>query len=306
MLLNRPISIGYFINLIKYDILVIFAYSSLSLIVHHYKYLHAVSIPISIAAIIGTLISLLLAFRTSQSYERWWEARIIWGSIVNDSRTLIRQFRQFLPDDDLAQAQIDQHIVSFKDRQIIWVYALGESLRRLPFSSQVTAYLDKHNLLDKVKLPSSNIPNLLLEKHSEELRHVCNRYKIDANKQVQLDSTLARLTDAMGKCERIKNTVFPKSYSVLIHFIIYVFLTALPFGLEEVGDVPEMVLTMLIPLLFIMIEKTAILLQDPFENRPTDTPMTTIALTIENNLNQITGNEEASKRPVENDKYYSM
>ncbi|MDJ1482642.1 bestrophin family ion channel [Cytophagaceae bacterium YF14B1] len=306
MLLNRPISIGYFINLIKYDILVIFVYSSLSLIVHHYKYLHAVSIPISVAAIIGTLISLLLAFRTSQSYERWWEARIIWGSIVNDSRTLIRQIRQFLPDDDLAQAQIDQHIVSFKDRQIIWVYALGESLRRLPFSSQVTAYLDKHKLLDKEKLPSSNIPNLLLEKHSEELKLVSNHYKLDPNKQVQLDSTLARLTDAMGKCERIKNTVFPKSYTVLIHFIIYVFLTALPFGLEEVGDVPEMVLTMLIPLLFIMIEKTAILMQDPFENRPTDTPMTAIAVTIENNLNQITGNEKASKQPVDNDKYYSM
>ncbi|MDJ1506273.1 bestrophin family protein [Xanthocytophaga agilis] len=306
MLLNRPISIGYFINLIKYDILVIFAYSSLSLIVHHYKFLHDVSIPISIAAIIGTLISLLLAFRTSQSYERWWEARIIWGSIVNDSRTLIRQLRQFLPEDELAKAQIDQHILSFKDRQIIWVYALGESLRKLPFSGQVTAYLDKHRLLDKNKLPSSNIPNLLLEKHSEELKQVANHYKLDPNKQVQLDSTLVRLTDAMGKCERIKNTVFPKSYSVLIHFIIYVFLTALPFGLEEVGDIPEMVVTMLIPLLFIMIEKTAILLQDPFENRPTDTPMTAIAVTIENNLNQITDSETAPKQLVDDDKYYSM
>lgn len=306
MLLNRPISISYFLNLIKYDILVVFAYSSLSLIVHHYKYLHAVSIPISIAAIIGTLVSLLLAFRTSQSYERWWEARIIWGSIVNDSRTLIRQLRQFLPDDELAQVQLDQHITSFKDRQIVWVYALGESLRRLPFSDQVTAYLEKHKLLDKDKLQSSNIPNLLLEKHSEELKQVSNHYKLDPNKQVQLDSTLARLTDAMGKCERIKNTVFPKSYTVLIHFIIYVFLTALPFGLEEVGDVPEMVLTMLIPLLFIMIEKTALLMQDPFENRPTDTPMTTIALTIENNLNQITDSNTVPKQIVDGGEYYSM
>ncbi len=295
MLLNRRISIGYFINLIKYDIFIILVYSSFSLIVHHYKYLHAISIPISVTAIIGTLISLLLAFRISQSYERWWEARIIWGSIVNDSRTFIRQVKQFLPADGSAQ----QPIGSFKDRQIIWAYALGESLRKLPFSEQVATYLDTH------KLQSSNVPNLLLEKHSEELQSVSTYYQLDANKQVQLDSTLLRLTEAMGKCERIKNTVFPKSYSVLIHFIIYVFMTSLPFGLEEVGDIPEIIVTILIPLLFIMIEKSAILMQDPFENRPTDTPVTAIAITIENNLNEMTGTA-AMQKYVDDTNYYVM
>ncbi|MCH5685177.1 hypothetical protein LWM68_13530 [Niabella sp. W65] len=63
----------------------------------------------------------MLAFRTAQSYERWWEARTVWGAIVNDSRTLLRQFMQFLPDN------LKNEFKDFADRQIVWAYALGES-----------------------------------------------------------------------------------------------------------------------------------------------------------------------------------
>ncbi|MDJ1499407.1 bestrophin family protein [Xanthocytophaga agilis] len=296
MLLNKPISLSYFINLIKYDALIIVLYSGIAMVVRHHKYLHSISIPLPVAAIIGTLISLLLAFRISQSYERWWEARIIWGGIVNESRTLIRQVKQFLPADPMAKT----HMIDFAERQIIWAFALGESLRKLPFSQKVTTYLNKH------ELQSNNIPNLLLDKHSEQWQYVSSQYNLDPNKQVQLDSTLVRLTDAMGKCERIKSTVFPKSYSVLIRFIIYVFLTVFPFGLEEVGDIPEIILSILIPLLFIMIEQTSVLMQDPFENRPTDTPVTTIAQTIEINLSEMTSSVMIQKQSPVDSSYYIL
>lgn len=109
----------------------------------------------------------------------------------------------------------------------------------------------------------------------------------------------------MGKCERIKNTVFPRSYTVLIQFIIYTFITIFPFGLSEVGEITEAILSILIPLLFVAIEKTALVMQDPFENRPTDTPMTNLAQVIERSLNDALG-EEAPVQDSASGSYYVM
>jgi ion channel-forming bestrophin family protein len=268
MLLNRRISIIYFANLIKTDVIFITLYALLVSTLDHKWLFRNVTITLSISAIIGTLVSLLLAFRTSQAYERWWEARIIWGSIVNDSRTYIAK------------------------RQIIWCYALSESLRGLEYSEKVKSYLAEHNIT------GNNIPNAILDVHAVELAEISNHFQMDAIKQVQLDDTLVKLTDSMGRCERIKNTVFPKSYSVLVHFLIYVFLTIFPFGLSNVTAVMEMILTMLIPTLFITIEQTAIIMQDPFDNKPTDTPMTTISGIIERNLTEMVGEEPPAAPPV--------
>jgi len=101
MLLNSRISILAFIKLIRFDIVAICSYAVLVGILDQYSFMSKISVPLAITATIGTAVSLLLAFRTAQSYERWWEARIIWGAIVNDSRTFIRQLIQFLPSSEL-------------------------------------------------------------------------------------------------------------------------------------------------------------------------------------------------------------
>lgn len=276
MLLNKSISILTFLKQIKFDIAAILSYSIIIGIADQYSFLAKISIPIGVTAVIGTALSLLLAFRTSQAYERWWEARIVWGSIVNDSRTLIRQIIQFTPQNK------EKEIHAFANRQIIWCYALGESLRKLPFSQKVQAYIDDQ------KITRKNIPNAILNNHSTALAQL----DISEFKQVQIDITLGRLCDAMGKCERIKNTVFPKSYSLLVHFLIYVFATLLPFGLEDKYVAIEIFLTTLLPSIFIAIERTAIILQDPFENAPTDTPVTSLATTIEINIKEMIGNKD--------------
>lgn len=276
MLLNKKISVLAFLKQIKFDITAILSYAIVIGIADQYSFLANISIPIGATAVIGTALSLLLAFRTSQAYERWWEARTVWGSIVNDSRTLIRQVIQFVPSNN------EKKIEEFANRQIIWCYALGESLRKLPFSKKVQAYIDDQKITDK------NIPNAILNQHSNTL----SKLGISEFKQIQIDATLSRLCDAMGKCERIKNTVFPKSYSLLVHFLIYVFATLLPFGLEDKYVAVEVFLTTLLPVVFIAIERTAIILQDPFENAPTDTPVTSLATTIEINIKEMIGNND--------------
>lgn len=295
MLINKKISVLYFIRLLRTDLLTIAVYAVLIGTLDHYGFLKQIQIPLPLAAFVGTTISLLLAFRTSQSYERWWEARVVWGGIVNDSRTLIRQLGQFLPRTMVGE----QVLKSYAERQSIWCYALGESLRKVPFSPKVSAYLKKHNI------KGANLPNSLLDIHATELAWACEQFSINANKQVQVDSTIARLCDSMGKCERIKNTVFPRSYSVLIHFLIYVLMTILPFGLEDKSVAVEILLTFLVPVLFIMIERTAIFMQDPFENLPTDTPMTALSMTIERNLMEMV-NSTAPEQQQQPDTYYIM
>ncbi|PZR22326.1 MAG: hypothetical protein DI539_05800 [Flavobacterium psychrophilum] len=272
MLLNKKISIFYFIKQIRFQILFIVLFATTIGFVDMHPWLKGITVPVGIAALLGTAVSLLLAFRTSQSYERWWEARIIWGAIVNDSRTLVRLSQQFLSKEEAERIAV---------RQIIWVYSLSESLRRQPFSGFVVDYL-KNN-----EIKATNLPNALLDRHSEQIKAANDNGQVSDFGQIQLNEIVTRLCDSMGKCERIKNTVFPRSYSVLLHTLIYVFAAMLPFGLDDEQLIVEIILTILIPIIFLSIEKTAIIMQDPFENSPADTPMTKLCQTIETNLTEM-------------------
>jgi putative membrane protein len=295
MLLKKNISIIYFLKLIKWDIFAIVSYSVLVGLLDHNSFFKDMVVPVSISAMVGTLLSLLLAFRTGQSYERWWEARIIWGAIVNDSRSLIRQLIQFIPDGDGKT----EYVQKFANRQAMWCFTLAESLRKGPFSPRTDNYFKELNA------ESDNRPNLLLTLHTKDLSELSARYNLDANKQVQLDNTIVKLTDAMGKCERIKSTIFPRSYSVMIHFMIYVLMTILPYGLDDNHFLIEIAVSIMIPSLFIAIERTAILMQDPFENKPTDTPMLALSATIERNLMEMSG-QPVPPKPPEPDTFYIM
>lgn len=159
--------------------------------------------------------------------------------------------------------------------------------------------------MDSNGINAFNVPNALLSAHSETVRKSRLGNLINDYQQVQLDSTIARLCDSMGKCERIKNTVFPKAHSMLIHTIIYVFATMIPFGLFDKYLVVETVITIGIPVIFIAIEKTSMLMQDPFENEPLDTPMTDLAKTIEINLREMIGETDVPVKK-EPEAYYVL
>ena len=293
MLLNRKISIWYFVNNIKWQILFVIAFALAVGFLHLRPEFKGVDIPLNILTLLGTVVSILLAFRTSQSYERWWEARIVWGAIVNDSRTLVRTILQFLPENEIEERK------KFAERQIIWVNALGETLRKAPLSPKVEAYVKFHNI------SAVNLPNALLDEHSHQISRLVAEGKISDFKQLQLNEIISRLCDSMGKCERIKNTVFPRSYSVMLHTLIYAFTAILPFSLNHNQFITEIAISIIIPLLFIAVEKTSIIMQDPFENTPVDTPMTSIPQTIEINIRQTMGEKEVPPK-VDKGLYYEI
>jgi ion channel-forming bestrophin family protein len=106
-----------------------------------------------------------------------------------------------------------------------------------------------------------------------------------------MDQTLTRLCNSMGQAERIKNTVFPSTYSLYIHLALHFFILLLPFGLVDLFGFLMVPVLVVITACFFLIEKMAIHLQDPFENKPTDTPMLTISRNIERDLKQMMSDE---------------
>lgn len=284
MLLKKKIPLKYVLGKIKVELALVLAYTILFEIFHHYFINVNVEIPIAVPAIIGTIISLLLAFKSNQAYDRWWEARIVWGAIVNESRTLVRQMITFYKDPDFS-VEASDFKEKFAKRQIAWCYSLGQSLRNDDAIKPITKLLNDEEL--RFVKNHKHIPNALLVLHAKDLYKARNEKRITTYQQVEIDNTLTRLCDAMGKCERIKNTVFPTTYSMYIHFALWLFISLLPFGLISLLSWFAVPLITTIAAAFFLIEKMAIHLQDPFENKPTDTPVTAIANTIEKNLIQM-------------------
>lgn len=305
MLLKSNIPLKYILGKIKPGLITVSLYSIIIAALYDTFHVTRITIPLSVPMILGTVISLLLGFRSNQAYDRWWEARIIWGAIVNDSRTLARQVLTFV-DSSYHSVEAKQFAERFIRRQIAWNYCLSRHLRNEnPLNGLKTFLLEEEM---KIISRYRNMPAAILEIHGRDITYALEMGWINQFQQVELDRTLTRLCDSMGKCERIKNTVFPATYSLYIHFAMNLFIMLLPFGLIEYFGYMEIPLVIAIAASFMLIEKMAIHLQDPFENKPTDTPMTAISGNIEKDLRQMLNDYhivEESEAP-DKSKYYVL
>jgi putative membrane protein len=298
MLLKKNIPISYVFGKIKLELALLTAYSAIVYIAHTYFDFPGVSIPIAIPGILGTIISLLLAFRSNQAYDRWWEARTLWGAIVNDSRTFARQVLTFVDNsyEDEDKRALKERMIK---RQMAWCYSLSQHLRGQDAHQSLKNYISEEER--KAISTMEHVPLALLEQHGNDLRLLHRMGWINDFQQVTMDETLTRFSNSKGGCERIKNTVFPVTYSVYIHFLVLFFVLLLPFSLIEVFGVIQIPLVVAISSSFFLIEKMAIHLQDPFECKPTDTPTTSISRKIEDNLRQLLKDEypqEQQHQPV--------
>jgi putative membrane protein len=284
MLLKKNIPIRYIVGKIKTELVLVTLYSVGVVVLYKVFNFTHLAIPLSIPMIMGTVISLLLAFRSNQAYDRWWEARTIWGAIVNDSRTLARQISWFTRTPEMdEQSHFIRH--RFIKRQIAWCYSLSRSLRGQDSQYGIEKYMSRSE--QQTIKNFNNSPMAILDLQGQELQKAYHNGVINAYQQVEIERTLSRLCDAMGKCERIKNTIFPATYSLYIHFSLLFFFLLLPFAVVDFFGYMAIPVVIAIAAVFFLIEKMAIHLQDPFENKPTDTPMTAICFTIERDLKQM-------------------
>jgi len=282
MLLKDKIPFKYMFGSIRREAIMITLYVAFIAAIHFSFHLN-IAIPISVPMILGTVISLLLAFRANQAYDRWWEARTVWGGIVNDSRSWSRQVLSFI-DNPYNDKEINAFQNTLINRQIAWTFALGRALRQRNNERDLGKWMTKDDMSFISRY--SNTAMGILELHARDLKFALDNGWINSFQHVHMDNTLNKFSDHMGRCERIKKTVFPSTYGLYLHLSMNLFIMLLPFALISIFGWFMIPLVTLIASCFWLIEKMSIHLQDPFENRPTDTPVTSIAETIERDLMQ--------------------
>lgn len=299
MILNRRIPITYIFKQIKWDLLFVAIFAASS----HYidEHIFDIVLPSEISAFLGTAISLLLSFKLSQSYDRWWEARKIWGAIVNDSRSFTVQLKNYTDYDNSEETK--SLVKTMVYRQIAWCHSFSLSLRNIPIRNQINHLLNKRDILEIKK--HKNIPLAITNLNGQSIRELKRKGSINDFQEVELNNTLVRIIDSMGRAERIKNTVFPRTYRVFLHLSIYIFLAALAASLTDLHSYYEVPVLLGMSLPFFLLEKTALQIQDPFENRPTDISTDAISQTIEMNLRQLLDEEDVAE-PKKTDKFYLM
>lgn len=279
MLLDKPIPFWYIFKKVRVELMYIVAIS-LTVYILTRAFEHVIpEMPFTIPGFLGTALSVLLSFKLNQSYDRWWEARKIWGSIVNDSRNLVLQLQAFVAPGH------ETEIRRVARRQAAWCYCLGQNLRQRDPLERVDGFIDAEEL--QAIANAQNKPLALLQQNNREIAGMRQQGLIDSYNHVQLNTTLVNLTNSMGMAERIKSTVFPVTYRLFLHTIIYLFIITLSISLRDLRSYFEIPLLVIIGSLFFLLERTAFHLQDPFSDKPTDTAVTAISRTIETNIAQL-------------------
>ena len=244
-------------------------------------------------AVFGTVMSLFLAFKTNESYNRWWEARMLWGSMVNYSRSFSRQIINLLSLNIGLNIHSAEELQSIKKelvyRHIAYINALRLALRGQDQREDLQPFLEKHEL-DRL-LEFANLPTQLIQQQATRLREIFQDNGNDF-RYMQIDSTLNEFYNIQGACERINNTVFPRIYSHLTTIFTWVFAFSLIFSLYDELNWQILIMRTIVAFVFLTLEKISRKLKDPFENDITDTPMTALCRTIEIDLRQMLGEKE--------------
>jgi putative membrane protein len=298
-----------------------------------------ISNPSPPVAMLGLAVAFFLGFKNTSTYGRWTEARRVWGDIANTSRdwantvsTLVQPNGSVI-DDELRNELIERHIA--------WLNMLAYQLRqpsltgrkRSPWlfgHSPLPAAPDKHQMpeswqnhqlaMDLPRLESkNNRAACLINLQARRLSEMAQQGQIDSFWHVALMDRLARFSTAQGRCERIKNTPFPRQVAEVGRLFSWIFIFMLPLAFNDersimVGTDATLIKTVLTDWLtfapvgalvcwiFFVTERVSASMEDPFEGDVTDVPISAMCRTIEIDMRQMTGCGVAPQpaQPIDN------
>ncbi|MDH3817874.1 MAG: hypothetical protein OES21_04625 [Myxococcales bacterium] len=253
--------------------------------------------------LIATVVGIFIVFRFNEAYQRWWEARTLWGALVNDSRSFSREVITLLTPDRVPNigsaeeaAKLHRELVY---RHLAYCNALRLSLRRQDAWDELAPFLGADELSDLQNY--ANKPTRLDYCQAERLTQVIGTDTAQQVLLMQLDSTLNRLYNIQGGCERIKSTAFPDEVRFISRGLVWLSAIAVPIAFLSADReirVIEVLAVILISLSFMVVEQLGASLKNPFENEDNDTPMTALCRTIEIDLRQQLG-ETKIPPPIE-------
>jgi putative membrane protein len=255
-----------------------------------------VALPHIPVSLFGSAIGIIVAFRNQSAYARWWEARTLWGALVNNSRSLARQVTTVmmpLNDGEAGELKVMQRRLVY--HQIAYMHALRQHLRGLDPWEELTPLLSEEELADL--RDQKNVPLAIEQQMGVLLRYCQVRGWIDFGHWLALDQSLNDVVDAQGGAERIKNTPMPKQYDYYPQLFVQIYCVILPLALVVSMGWYTPLGSTLVGFIFLALDKIGRDLDEPFENTVYDVPLTSITTAIEINLRQLLG-ETALPKPV--------
>lgn len=218
---------------------------------------------ISMHSLLGIVLGLFLVFRTNSSYDRWWEGRKLWGSMVNNTRNFAHKLNAFLEVTDAENRQwFAKMIPNF-------VVSVKEQLRKGVKLSELEETDD--TFVHRIK-SAKHVPNRLSSMMYERVNALYKQQKISGDQLILLDRELKEFADILGACERIKSTPIPYSYSMYIKQFIFIYLITLPLAFITVLGYITIPVVILITFVLLSVELIAEEIEDPFGRDVNDLP----------------------------------
>lgn len=229
---------------------------------------------------LGFAISMLLVFRTNTAYDRWWEGRRLWGSLVNNSRNLAMKMDALLEKEDTVSRSFF--------RKMIPAFAFSlhkhlhkENTRLALFDEEEHRHLFEH--IDHGK----HVPNQVALTIYRRVQRLHQEKKISGEQLLFLNAELQSFTDICGACERIKNTPIPFSYSAFIRKFIFIYIMTLPFG--YVFQLGYYIIPVVAFVFYVLasLELIAEEIEDPFSGDSNDLPTLQLSQNIQRHVGEI-------------------
>lgn len=314
MHVGRRYTLMEFLYWTRRDIYLMTAIAAVPTILYQLLNWHWLALPWVPIAMVGTAAAFIVGFRNTQTYNRLWEARQIYGSIVNTSRSFGMMVNSFLPASDIETRK------RFIYRHIAWLTALRFQLREerawetikstaanIEYSrffqidewhskleDELKPFLNEQELKDI--LSKKNRATHIINLQSLELKNQKAAGKIDPLDYVELENQLVQLYEHQGKCERIKNFPYPRQFATINQMFMRLFASLIPFGmLNEFQKLGDHMVWLTIPFsvvvawIFLAMEKVGENTENPFEGNANDVPITALSRTIEIDLREMLG-----------------
>jgi ion channel-forming bestrophin family protein len=228
--------------------------------------------------LLSFVISMLLVFRTNSAYDRWWEGRKLWGSLVNNSRNLAIKLHAMLGQDEEAHRKFFRRIIPMY-ASLLSDHLQAESTR-LQLDEKENPELDG---IDK----SKHIPNQVATLMVQRVYRLHAEGKISGDQLIILNEELKSFTDICGACERIKNTPIPFSYSVFIKKFIFFYVMSLPLSLVFSLGYLAIPIVAFIFYVLASLELIAEEIEDPFGGDENDLPTDRLSQNIRKHVAEI-------------------
>ncbi len=228
-------------------------------------------------SLIGVILSLFVVFRMNTSYDRWWEGRRAWGSLINNSRNFSLQLNALIPKSDLTRRRyFTKHVYNF-------CLSLTWHLRDM---NEKAEYVGTKEEIKKLR-GAKHHPDIAMTFLIGEVEKMYQEKLINEFDKKQLKELLEGFVDVLGICERIKKSPIPFSHTTFIKLFILLYLAILPFGLVSEFHYLTIPAAMVMSFAMFGIEVVSEEVENPFGLDANDLPTGTLSETIRENLNEI-------------------